>query len=153
MSGEGRLEAIWIKRAKRAPMDPAGSATLVAEKGIVGNANQSGKRQVTIIEREVFDRIAAKLPEAAPRMRRANFMVSGLRLAHTRGHTLTVGSVRIRIEGETRPCERMDQQCPGLTQALEPDWNGGVYGVVLDAGEVRVGDAASLMPPEDAAGS
>lgn len=151
MSGMGRLEAIWIKRAKRGPMDPAGSAALVAEKGIVGNANQGGKRQVTVIEQEVFDRIAAELPEAAPSMRRANFMVSGLRLAHTRGHTLTLGGLRIRIWGETRPCERMDEQCPGLTQALAPDWNGGVYGVVLDAGEVRVGDSVSLLPPEDAA--
>lgn len=153
MDGRGRLEAIWIKRARRGPMDPNPSAALVADKGIVGNANQGGKRQVTIIEKEVFDRIALELPEAAPAMRRANFMVSGLRLAHTRGHTLEVGGVRIRIWGETRPCERMDEQCPGLTQALDPDWNGGVYGVVLDAGEVRVGDPVSLLPPEDAAPS
>lgn len=151
MSGTGRLEAIWIKRVKRGPMDPAGSAALVAEKGIVGNANQGGKRQVTVIEQEVFDRIAAELPGAAPYMRRANFMVSGLRLAHTRGHTLTVGGLRIRIWGETRPCERMDEQCPGLTQALDPEWNGGIYGVVLDAGEVRVGDPVSLLAPEDVA--
>ncbi len=145
MSGTGRLEAIWIKRKKLEPMAPAGAATLVANRGIAGNANQGGTRQVTIIEREVFDRIRRTLPDAEPSMRRANLMVSGIRLAHTRGHTLTVGGVRILLHGETRPCYRMDQQCPGLTSALAPDWRGGAYGVVLDSGEVRVGDTVSLQ--------
>jgi hypothetical protein len=37
----------------------------------------------------------------------------------------------------------MDAQVAGLTVALAPSWNGGVYGVVLDDGAVRVGDDAS----------
>jgi len=147
MSGEAKLEAIWIKRAKLGPMDPADTAFLVEDQGIVGNANQGGKRQVTVIEREVFDRIRGTLPDARPIMRRANFMVSGVRLANTRGHTLTVGGVRILLHGETRPCYRMDAQCAGLTAALDPDWRGGAFGVVLDSGEVRVGDAVSLEAP------
>ena len=40
--------------------------------------------------------------------------------------------------------ERMDAQADGLTEALDPDWRGGVYGVVLDDGEIRVGDAVSI---------
>ena len=146
MSGTGRLEAIWIKRMKLGPMDLAGAATLVADRGIAGNANQGGTRQVTIIEQEVFDRIQRTLPDAEPSMRRANLMVSGIRLAHTRGHTLNVGGLRIALHGETRPCYRMDEQCPGLTSALDPDWAGGAYGVVLDSGEVRVGDPVSIQP-------
>lgn len=150
MGGSARLEAIWIKRARRGPMDPANTASLIQDRGIVSNANQGGMRQVTIIERETFDRIRSKLPDAEPIMRRANFMVSGVRLAHTSGHTLLVGGVRILINGETRPCYRMDEQCPGLTAALDPDWNGGVYGVVLTSGEVRVGDPVALEPPRSA---
>jgi MOSC domain-containing protein YiiM len=38
----------------------------------------------------------------------------------------------------------MDEQCPGLRAALADDWNGGVYGIVLDAGEIRVGDPVSV---------
>jgi MOSC domain-containing protein YiiM len=147
MSGAGRLEAIWIKRMHSGPMDPAGRAALVADRGIAGNADQGGRRQVTVIEREVFDRIRETLPEAEPVMRRANFMVSGIRLAETQGHTLRVGGVRLLVQGETRPCHRMDEQCPGLTAALGPEWRGGVFGVVLDSGEVRVGDSVSLEPP------
>jgi MOSC domain-containing protein YiiM len=149
MTAPGRVEAIWIKRAKRGPMDPARKATLVADAGIVGNANQKGKRQVTIIEQEVFEEIRRSLPAAEPIMRRANFMVSGLRLADTRLDVLTLGGVRIQVWGETRPCERMDEQCPGLTSALDPDWRGGVYGVVLDDGDVAVGDPVSIQSPPD----
>jgi len=81
-------------------------------------------------------------------MRRANVMVSGIRLEGVRGQVLRLGGVRIRVWGETRPCERMDEQCPGLTAALDPHWRGGVYGVVLDDGDVRVGDAVALEAPE-----
>lgn len=143
----GRIEAIWIKRARRGPMDPVSSATLVKDRGIVGDANQGGRRQVTVIEREVFDRIGETLPDAGPVMRRANLMVSGVRLQDTRDRVLTVGDVRIRIGGETRPCNLMDEQCAGLTAALDEGWGGGAYGVVLDDGEVRVGDPAALQAP------
>jgi len=145
----GTIEALWIKRAHRGVMDPVDSCALVAGKGIDGDANFGrSRRQVTVIEKEVFDRIRTRLPDAEPYMRRANVMVSGIRLKETRDHVLTLGGVRIRLHGETRPCERMDAQVPGLTQALDPDWNGGVNGVVLDDGEVNVGDTARLEAPE-----
>ncbi len=145
----GRVEAIWVKRAKRGVMDSADEVSLVSGKGIDGDASFGRSwRQVTVIEKEVFDRIRGSLPDAEPRMRRANFMVSGLSLARTRGQVLTLGGVRVRIGGETKPCERMDEQCDGLRAALGPDWGGGVHAVVLDDGPVRVGDHASLATGE-----
>ena len=45
----GRLEAIWVKRARGGKMDAAQQVTLAAKKGIVGNANWGGWRQVTIM--------------------------------------------------------------------------------------------------------
>ena len=147
----GSLEAIWIKRVRRGPMDPAEMAVLVADAGIVGNANQGGRRQVTVIEEEVFEDVARALPAARPIMRRANLMVRGIRLRETREQVLRVGGTRIRIMGETRPCERMDEQCMGLRGALKPEWRGGVYGVVLEGGEVRVGDQVSLEAPDPSA--
>lgn len=145
----GRVEALWTKRAHRQVMDPADRVTMTEGKGIETDANYGRrKRQVTIIEQEVFDRIRAELPAVEPSMRRANVMVSGIRLEHTRDHILTLGDVRIRLYGETRPCERMDAQVPGLTAALDPSWNGGAYGVVLNDGDVAVGDVASIAAPD-----
>jgi len=137
----GRLDAIWVKRFKGGPMDPAPRAALTAGKGIGGNANQGGKRQVTIIAGEVFDALRRELgPALDPAMRRANLLVRGVALAGTRGRTLAVGGVKILIHGETRPCEQMDEALPGLRAALEPEWRGGVFGEILDDGEIRVGD-------------
>lgn len=103
---------------------------------------------MTVIEKEVFDRIRTELPDVEPSMRRANVMVSGIRLQGSRNRILALGDVRIRLYGETRPCERMDAQVAGLTDALDPNWNGGVFGVVLDDGEVRLGDPVTLGDPE-----
>jgi len=138
----GRLEAIWIKRAKGGPMDATPRASAVAGRGLVGNADQGGKRQVTIISREIWDDLRAELgPRVAPAMRRANLLVSGMALADTRGRVLRVGGVRLRVYGETRPCEQMDRAVPGLRRAMESGWRGGVFGEVLDDGEIAVGDA------------
>jgi MOSC domain-containing protein YiiM len=143
----GRVEAIWVKRSVRGVMDPTNEVDLVAGKGIARDASFGrSRRQVTLIEKEVFDRVRAALPGVEPVMRRANIMLSGVRLAKSRGRVLRVGGVRILIHGETRPCERMDEQCAGLRSALSDGWGGGAYGVVLDDGLVRVGDAAELEP-------
>jgi MOSC domain-containing protein YiiM len=135
------LQAIWIKRFKRGPMDPASRATLVAGRGLQGNMNQGGRRQVTLIERERWAETCAELGvEVPPTARRANLLVSGLSLAHSRQRILRVGAVRLRILGETRPCERMDEAQPGLRRALESDWRGGAFAEALDDGEIAVGD-------------
>ena len=138
---KGQLQAIWIKRMKLGPMDAADSATLVAGKGIVSNANQGGKRQVTIIEQEIWDGLMNQLSASlSPSTRRANLMTSGICLANSRGRILRVGACRIRIYGETRPCERMDEALEGLRDALRANWGGGAYGEILDDGQITIGD-------------
>lgn len=67
-------------------------------------------------------------------------MLSGIRLAHTRDRVLRVGSSRLRIGGETRPCEQMDEALPGLRNAMKVDWGGGVYAEVLESGDIAIGD-------------
>lgn len=139
----GRLEAIWIKRGRGGPMDDVRDATLVAGRGIAGNANQGGRRQVTLIEREVWERLMRELgADADPSTRRANLLLSSITLRDSRGRVLRVGSVRIRIFGETRPCRQMDEALAGLRAALRPDWGGGAFGEVLDSGRIEVGDSA-----------
>lgn len=145
----GKLEAIWVKRAKRGPMDPMDETELVADRGIVGNANQGGRRQVTVIARETWNRMMDELDaDLDPSARRANLMVSGVSLENARGRTLHVGGCRIHLLGETRPCEQMDEALPGLRRAMADPWRGGAFGVVLDSGTIRVGDVVELRDPD-----
>src|SRR4030095_4526534 len=86
------LHQIWIKRAHGGCMDSAVRATLVAGRGIVGNADQGGKRQVTLMDRErwheLMDRLGANLDTGA---RRANLVIDSLDLFDSRGKVLRVG--------------------------------------------------------------
>ena len=142
----GQLEAIWLKRMKSGPMDPVEQATLKAHRGLVGNANQGGKRQVTLIEQEMWQDVMAEMGSSLdPGARRANLMLTGIRLMNTRGRILQIGGCRIRIYGETRPCEVMDEALPGLKNALDKDWGGGAFGEVLDDGEIAIGNEVKWL--------
>jgi MOSC domain-containing protein YiiM len=137
---QGRVEAIWIKRAHGGPMDPVARATLRAGAGIVGNADQGGRRQVTLIDRGEWDRVTGELQDHVdPASRRANLLLGGVTLAGSRGRVLRIGGCRLRINGETRPCHHMDETHAGLRRALAPPWGGGAFAEVLDDGEVEVG--------------
>ena len=137
----GRLEAIWLKRAHRGPMDARESVVLIAGKGLEGGIDRSSRRQVTIIEREIWEELMRETgADAPPSTRRANLMISGVALADTRKRVLRIGVARLEIAGETKPCERMEEAVPGLRAAMHPNWRGGAFAMVLTGGEISIGD-------------
>ena len=122
-------------------MDSVAEATLVEGQGVAGSADRSRRRQVTLLESEAWAACMTELGvDKDPAFRRANILLSGVRLMQTRGRVLVIGDVRLAIGGEVTPCERMDEAAPGLQAALRPDWRGGVFAQVLSGGVIRVGD-------------
>jgi MOSC domain-containing protein YiiM len=141
----GRLEAIWVKRAHGGPMDRV-ERVRIGERGLEGSADRNPWRPVTIIEEEVWAMLMRRLgADADPSGRRANLMISGLSLANARGRGLRIGSVRLVIAGETRPCEQMEDLVPGLQAAMREQWGGGAFAKVLETGEVAVGDDVAWL--------
>lgn len=131
-------------------MDAVDAALLVAGRGLAGNAHQGGRRQVTIIEQEVWDDLMARLGGTLPpASRRANLMVRGITLENSRRLILCIGPCRIRIFGETSPCKRMDELLPGLRKAMKTHWAGGAFGAVLEGGNIAIGDAVRWADGED----
>jgi len=141
----GEIISIWIKRAHRGVMDAVDEAQAVAGRGLVGNADQGGRRQITVIDEAAWRDAGAEAgAEVDPAKRRANVMVRGIPLADSREKLLRLGNCLIRILGETRPCERMEEAQPGLRQALRSNWRGGVFGEIVEGGTFRIGERAEL---------
>jgi MOSC domain-containing protein YiiM len=73
-------------------------------------------------------------------------LLSGVPLKESRLRVLLIGGCRLRILGETRPCERMDEALPGLRAAMESEWGGGAFAEALDDGEIAVGCEVAWKP-------
>ncbi len=138
---ENKLLGIWGRQEWGGEMKPYPSANLVADKGMREDASFGSKRQITIIEESVWNSVNANLgANLPPETRRANLLIRGLNLKETEGKVLQIGACRVKIRGETKPCELMDQFFDGLRGGLKPDWNGGAWGDVLDSGKISIGD-------------
>jgi MOSC domain-containing protein YiiM len=140
----GQLVAIFLKRFHGGPMDSQQSAQLLPGIGLEGSADRGGRRQVTLMSRKRWEELMKQVGgNLDPGARRANLVLSDVNLENSRGRVLCIGSCRVRIAGETRPCEQMEEAAPGLQQAMRERWGGGAYAEVLTAGTVAVGDEVS----------
>ena len=141
---EGTLRGIFVKRAHGGPMDAKPHAFLETAKGLVGNADFGGRRQVTLVSEERWNELMTEVGAAlGPQARRANLILSGVDLENTRGRTLSIGACRLTINGETRPCELMEEAAAGLQAAMREHWGGGAYAEVIEGGPIAVGDAVA----------
>ena len=127
-------------------MDRVLFAEAVPGRGLAGNANQGGKRQITLIDETRWADACRELGiDVDPSARRANVMLRGIDLRDSRGRSLRIGPAVVRIYNETRPCEQMDDAQQGLRDALRPEWRAGAYGEIVEGGVIRIGDTAEWL--------
>lgn len=145
MSDQATLQGIAVRGASRAPMRELQEASVTVTDGIVEDYRGTGLRQVTFIDagqwRQVVGELGVDLPWFT---RRANLLVDGLDLPATVGSRLRIGDCLFEIHGETEPCERMEELQAGLRAGLVPQMRGGVWGKVLESGQLRVGQSVEI---------
>ena len=107
---------------------------------------KSKSRKVTLLSARVWADVCRELGKEIPwTTRRSNLFVEDIDLPQRAGDIIVIGEVRLKVNKEIGPCRRMDEQCPGLTKTLQPDWRGGVGCVVLSGGTISVGDEVSIV--------
>lgn len=171
-SQSGRLLAIATRHRSRGAMLELPHAAVTHRGGVVDDfRGRPGRRQVTVLSLEDWQAACAQAgrPELPWTTRRANLLVTGIDLAAANraaaagaeGCVLRVGPVELEVTGETAPCDRMEEACPGLRAALAVGGRGGVTCRVRRGGELAAGDpvrqeparlAAETAPARSAAG-
>ena len=162
----GKLEALFLRPARRTAVLPVQSVQAVAGLGLAGDRSAANrvapgsgsKRQVTLIQAEHLPVIAALagLPEVNAAFLRRNVLVSGLNLLAAKSlfknqpMVLRIGGAVLEVTGPCEPCSRMEELLgPGGYNAMRG--HGGLTARVLEGGFMQVGDAVSceVVPDPD----
>lgn len=140
----GRLEWIGLRPGRRAPLQSMNHVEVIADHGLAGDhkaQRASGKRQVTLIQREHLAAVAQLLRREAvdPALLRRNLVVSGINLLALRGERFRIGGVLLEGTGPCEPCSRMEEVL-GVGGYNAMRGHGGITARVITGGVIAVGD-------------
>ena len=143
----GKVLAIQLSKERRQPMTSTEAATAIADVGIEGDrhAQRGFARQVLIMDKETLDLLGL-----SPGQIKENITVEGVDLNGIRpGQVFFFGDeVTMEATGDCEPCGLMDEIRPGLREMLQG--RRGILAMVLNGGELRVGDSVRVEPSPEA---
>ena len=148
---EGRLEAIILRGASRAPARRIEATLALAGVGLADDRlGQRGEaelstRQVTLIQHEHLAVIAqlARVAQVDPVGLRRNLVVSGINLLALKNARLQVGGALLELVGPCQPCSRMEEAI-GAGGYAAMRGHGGMTARVVSGGPLRVGDRVAV---------
>ena len=142
----GSIVNLHIARVKGTPSDPVDSARAVSAEGLEGDRSRNPRnlRQVLVMDKETLDRYGLE-----PGQVKENITVTGMDLSQaTQGHVFFIGSsdnhITLEVTGDCEPCQKMDALIPGLQKEIFG--RRGILTVVLQGGEISIGDPIRLEP-------
>lgn len=158
MQAGGVVMALWVATERHGELLALPAVQLKAGAGIVGDRffgrsrTQPG-RNLSLIEAEAIDAVAARLglaiPHGAPRR---NVVTRGIRLNALVGREFRIGSLRLLGVELCEPCVVLGHQlatpdCPRERIVRAFAGRGGLRAQVLGDGVIRVGDEVVAAAP------
>lgn len=146
----GRVTWIGIRPARDAPMEALMAAELRTDRGIAGDraaTRRGGKRQVSLIQREHIDVVAAMLGRDSldPALLRRNLVVEHINLLAFRKRRFTVGRALLEYVDDCAPCSKMERALgQGGYNAMRG--HGGILARVLEGTLVSLYDGVDFAP-------
>jgi len=141
----GKVELVTVRPSKQDDPVVVEQAEAIAGRGLKGDHyasrshGKSGRRALTLIERDAYAHLESEgLGVAEPLLRR-NLVVTGIDLNELVGKEFMVGEVRCLGTELCHPCKDIEKQThPGVLKALV--LRGGLCAEVLTDGVIRPGD-------------
>jgi MOSC domain-containing protein YiiM len=154
-SALGVVEAISLAGEAGGPMTVVPTAEAVAGRGLQGDRYARGAGtfsdpngrgyDLTLVEAEALEELAADGVELAPAEARRNLVVRGVPLDDLIGRRFRVGEVECFGQRRCEPCAHLEKLTrPGVLRGLVH--RGGLRADVLSDGGIRVGDIIEALP-------
>jgi MOSC domain-containing protein YiiM len=146
---QGNVVSIHVAPDAGAPMVSVQDVRAIPGRGLegdryaTGRGHYSGKpseggREITLIELEAIEALAALGIKISAAEARRNIATQGVPLNHLVGSTFRVGMVRLRGTRLCEPCKYLDRLTqPGVMKGLIH--RGGLRAQILTEGTIRVG--------------
>ncbi len=146
-AAHGRVTWIGVRPAREVPMRELPRVRAQAGRGLEGDRySGGGKRQVTLLQAEHLPVIAglAQREAVQPALLRRNLVVAGISVLALKNQRFRIGSALFEGSGPCEPCSKMETALgPGGYNAMRG--HGGVCALVIEDGEIAVGDAVVAL--------